>query len=645
MKYILTILLFLNLSANATKYYVANAGSNANNGTATGTPWQTATFAAAAALIAGDSLFFNRGDSWNEKFYPSYSGTASSTIYIGAYGNGANPIITGLQSASGWVDSTGNIWMSSIPNSVAYQNTIVVNGSLVAKARYPNYSYLGGYVQDFNRVTLQTTIPFNCTGAELVLSNYVWIWDINKIASQSGNTAGDTLRLQTPLTYNINGVITPRLFIQNSFACLDTLNEWYFDSTRKKLFLESVGSPPSVQFSSIDTLISTHNRSYLTFQNIRFTGGNNITFSADSGSYIIVKNCAIDLSGKNGLVLNRSVKTTLQNSTITNCLNDGIYMRWPSDSTLISTDTIRRIGMYPGMGMSGNAANEGVFAYGKVIKIINSIIDSTGYNGYTWYDGLKDTVYRNFVTNFCLIKADGGGIYTDGSNTAAPQTGSLVRSNIVGNGIGGFGLAVSAIYMDNQSSGVTVDSNTVYNSFSWGITFNGGVSITSRNNLVVSGVGSCFNFTNSIAFSGTIKNNAYYSTARNFAVSYFGNTAPNASIFEDSNYVLRSTGTDSLIQYGQTGGYYTAAAWKSFSNQDLNSIFSFPSSAISTVGTLYYNPTLSDSVITLSGYMVNHKGVIYNNSITLHPFESALLFLCSGLPYILSTRNKYLKVR
>lgn len=625
MKIFLTILFFTIFSANATVYYVSNAGSDAANGITTGTSWQTIAKVNSSTFAAGDQILFKAGDTWNEKLIPPSSGASGNVITFGSYSTGANPIITGLQSASGWVDSIGNIWMANIPNSVAYQNTILINGRIAAKARYPNYSYLGGLVQAFDRVTLQNTIPFNTTGAELVLSNFVWIWDVNKIASQSGNTGGDTLRLQTSLTYNTNWVITPRIFIQNSFACLDTLNEWYIDSTRKKLFVESNGAPTNVQFSSIDTLISCHLKSYLTFQNINFQGGNMITFSADSGSYVTLKNCNINYSGKNGLGLNKSVKTTIQNTIINNSLNNGIYMRQSSDSTLMDTDTIKNSGTLVGMGMSGNAAYEGIFAYGNVIKFQNSRIDSCGYNGYTWYGGLKDTVYHNYITNFNLNKADGGGIYTDGSNAAAPQTGSLVRGNIVGNGLGTSGFGVAAIYLDNQSSGVQVDSNTIFHSFINGLTFNGGVNITARNNTVFNDIGGAFNFANATSFTGTIKGNIFYSSTATYPTNYFGSTVPNGSIFEDSNYVLRTLSPTTLFQYGQSLAYYSLAAWQTFSGQDAHTSITFPSSA-SQVGILYYNATFSPVVTALSGQYVDVYGVVYNNSITLQPFQSAILF-------------------
>src|ERR1017187_7478016 len=80
----------------ATTYYVANAGSDSNNGTSTGTPWQTISKVNGSTFSAGDSILFNKGDKWREQIAPPSSGSAGSVITFGAYGSGAKPIISGF---------------------------------------------------------------------------------------------------------------------------------------------------------------------------------------------------------------------------------------------------------------------------------------------------------------------------------------------------------------------------------------------------------------------------------------------------------------------------------------------------------------------------------------------------------------------
>jgi hypothetical protein len=90
------LIFFSALSARATTYYVAAAGSDSNSGTSPGTAWQTIGKINGSTFSPGDSILFNRGDAWygTSLVVPS-SGSSGSPITFGAYGTGANPILKG----------------------------------------------------------------------------------------------------------------------------------------------------------------------------------------------------------------------------------------------------------------------------------------------------------------------------------------------------------------------------------------------------------------------------------------------------------------------------------------------------------------------------------------------------------------------
>jgi hypothetical protein len=103
---LILVCLLGSIPAHATTYYVAAAGSDANSGTDTGHPWQTISKVNGTAFSAGDSVLFNRGDSWyGTSLTAPSSGSSGSPITFGAYGSGANPIIKGstLLVTSGYV--------------------------------------------------------------------------------------------------------------------------------------------------------------------------------------------------------------------------------------------------------------------------------------------------------------------------------------------------------------------------------------------------------------------------------------------------------------------------------------------------------------------------------------------------------------
>ncbi|MEO6003435.1 MAG: discoidin domain-containing protein [Opitutus sp.] len=81
------------LPARATVYYIDTAGSNANNGTSTSTPWKDFTNVNAMSLSPGDQVLLKRGGVWNGWLQIHGSGAAGSFITIGAYGSGNRPRI------------------------------------------------------------------------------------------------------------------------------------------------------------------------------------------------------------------------------------------------------------------------------------------------------------------------------------------------------------------------------------------------------------------------------------------------------------------------------------------------------------------------------------------------------------------------
>lgn len=117
-----------------TTYYVANAGSDGNNGTSTSTPWQTISHVNAQSFVAGDSILFNRGDIWRELLLVPSSGTLGNLITFGVYGLGTRPIITGADIVNGFAidGSLSNVWNATIstqPNVVIFSG---IPGTLVA---------------------------------------------------------------------------------------------------------------------------------------------------------------------------------------------------------------------------------------------------------------------------------------------------------------------------------------------------------------------------------------------------------------------------------------------------------------------------------------------------------------------------------
>ncbi|MEW5805301.1 MAG: choice-of-anchor Q domain-containing protein [Patescibacteria group bacterium] len=86
------ILLFLCLNIAtpvyaAVTYYIANNGSDVNDGTSEFSPWQSLSRAKSVNLQPGDKLLFQRGSTWTGELTITRSGQANNPITIGAYGS------------------------------------------------------------------------------------------------------------------------------------------------------------------------------------------------------------------------------------------------------------------------------------------------------------------------------------------------------------------------------------------------------------------------------------------------------------------------------------------------------------------------------------------------------------------------------
>jgi hypothetical protein len=114
-----TVVLFA-YTANAANYYVSStSGSDANPGTISA-PWRTLTKVNSFTPKAGDQILFKRGDSWTGTITVKASGTSVAPITYGAWGEGANPVISGFTAVTAWTNKGGNIWESTNAVSTLY---------------------------------------------------------------------------------------------------------------------------------------------------------------------------------------------------------------------------------------------------------------------------------------------------------------------------------------------------------------------------------------------------------------------------------------------------------------------------------------------------------------------------------------------
>ena len=193
-------------NVNAKNYYFSSSSGNDSYTSLQAqnplTPWQTLGKLNSFfnSLKPGDSVLLKRGDVFVGNIYaepyPSLGGSLGYPIVIGAYGTGANPVITGLTSVSSWINISGNIWESTSPvSSLSNVNMVAVNGVTQPMGRWPKLTASNGgwllfqsHLGDSSITSNQIAITQSFIGGEVVIRKTHWIIDRGWIKSQTPTT-------------------------------------------------------------------------------------------------------------------------------------------------------------------------------------------------------------------------------------------------------------------------------------------------------------------------------------------------------------------------------------------------------------------------------------------------------------------------
>lgn len=632
----LSLFLF-SVAYGQTKYYVSNSGSDANNGLTTATSWQTLHKVNVSTFSNGDSILFKRGDVWNDSLIINHG-----QLNFGAYGTGIKPEITGFQSAT-MTSAGSNIWTGTLTNAPNHyfdtstngigtvlkssMNGVQINGQYQSKARYPNigqavtpdfgqgsflssanYSYSGQWIKSDQALTR------SYVGAEIVAQPHPWEYDVSLVTKQSG----DTVWYSPTFSYSLNA--RGRFFLQNLPSLLDVQGEWCYNDTTKLLSVYSTTSP-IVQYPTIDTLVNVHKHDSISFNNIKFSGSNRESIEADSSNNLTFISCTFSFNGFNGVRGWNCNNWTFSKDSVLNSLSNGIAVF--GKGLTVDSCYVYNSGTIFGVGGAGNGQNFGIkqFSVGGTanVSITNNRVILSGYSGID-LAGSVGTCYRNFVDSFCIITSDGGGIAFAGGT---PTSNILVRSNICLNGIGDLNDA-PGLYFDNCSN-FTVDSNTISRGYIYGILVGSSSNYTLSNNLVIDSTGHPLAFLGS---TGTKTGNYNHNTFFLRNTAWYG--------VYSSTSILNNVDTNTyLIPIADTSIFYTVGdskkynlqAWQNATGLDLHSSNSYPAHTASVSNyQLVYNDKATDSTVSISGLWVDAKGAEHNNSISLTPFQSALLF-------------------
>ncbi len=653
MKFLMPLLL-LSVSANAHTYFVSNAGSDENSGSRN-SPFQTLKKINTLRLHAGDSVLFRCGDVFYGELSVTASGSALQPLVFAAYGSGPQPVLTGFSPVAAWTALGGGIWESTTAVSTLPDlNMLLIDGRSFAMGRYPNATAPNkGYrtITSHNASTsiTDTDLPAtpNWSGARLVLRTNHFILDTTTILTHASHT----------LTYTDAPYKEPGdgygYFIENHPATLDAYGEWYFNSRTKKLRLFFGSENPDahrVQVATLNNPVRCYNADYVTFHNIAITGASTFGVYLYSARGFTIKNCTIRFCGDMGIRAQQydNIDFTAENNLISDIGNFGISLRGAGDHQTIRGNTVKNIGLFPGMGGTGPQSRTAIANNCARNHLIEANrVDSTGYAGIK-FSGDEVTVKNNIVSNFTLVLDDGGGIYTS-NQVGQEKTGRRILQNLVYNGTGareGTPSQVvqqsSGIYIDDNSSGIEIARNSVWNCAKTGLFVHNAYNLNIHHNTLYNNKLQLLlvhdnpkypdlrniTVTQNLLASDQPKQNLLHIYTREDAISNFGAV--------DSNYYV-GTLAAALLQT-TTGLYQKGKQQKrKFTLQNWNTETAYDAHAIFTTGLapentrFEVNKTTDALQVNIgSAKYVDVQNRVYKSSVTLAPYSTVLLFKARG---------------
>lgn len=618
-----------------TSYYVSSSeGNDSNSGTATGQAWKSLDKVNSFKPQAGDKILFKRGDEWVGTLTPPASGSAGNPITYGAYGSGDKPIIYGSQVITGWTLHKGNIYKATVESDI---NQLFLDGERIQLARIPKKGYFdvtsSHSTTKFSSTDLNSGI--NYTGAKAIIRTNKWGMATKTVTSSSSQT----LTVNSAPQYTIT--LGDGFFLNNKMEFLTAAGEYYYDQATKTVYLWATSNDTpanhKVRGSFLSNLITINYRDYVLIENIELAHSSGIAIKTDYCNYLTFSKLDITNPDSKGIHINHDKHGAYQNITIDGANHIAFHAQMTSYSSIID-NTISNTALFDNLGLTGMGNEQDGRAITNSAGTDNIIrynrIENVGYTGINW-NAPNSIIDKNFIKNSCLVKDDGGAIYTFSSSASAVVAdGSEVTNNIIlyarGTKDGTSSLYSSGfgIYMDNNIKNVLIQGNTVAYSGFGAIHLHENDNITVKDNTLFDGLygiysdeahGNCI-ITNNVVYVFE-KNYENYSTTR-----IVGQRNGASHIYDNNKYYSKhKEGT-----FRDQESFLVFDNWSSSTGQDANSSFDGSPLAAGEIEELFYNDTKQTKAISLGSSIYRDlDGKEISGSISLEPFTSQILIKTS----------------
>jgi parallel beta-helix repeat protein len=429
--------------ANATTYYVSNAGSNSNNGRSEGAAFETVA-KAAGVVSTGDTILLQRGDVFRESVSISRSG-----VNVDAYGTHQDlPVISGSTAITNWQQYSGSIYSADLTADVDY---LFSDNQQMTIARYPNSGWLRTttWTEDSdgsNTVVTSTgssgitNNPRNAddywNGANMRWHRHSWWFETRKVNDY--DASGDLyLDGQSIIPVQPASKAGWGFYMDNTLSELDAPGEYYVDRTADKVYFYAPdGTDPNSLLVEGSTRSVGLTVSGSTVRNVAFRHQQD--YGLQITGQTTVEDCIFEGIGSEdgGAALRATwgVKNAhVSNNVFANNTNTAINWNespYSGGTSYIDHNVLLETGTVDGYGGEGAWKAAGIVVSNATnLHIEHNRIDGTGYAGIILGSDGNFAEY-NVIDNAMSTLNDGAAIYTNCSY-------STIRNNIIRDTKGG----------------------------------------------------------------------------------------------------------------------------------------------------------------------------------------------------------------
>ncbi|WP_084183343.1 right-handed parallel beta-helix repeat-containing protein [Nevskia soli] len=366
-------------------------------------------------------------------------------------------------------------------------NELFVNGVPQSLAAWPKDGYANiKEVPDGNRglrfkIDSARPVKWHDTKSAWASGYWAYDWADSMVPLADRSADGATLTLASaPTSYGIN--VGQRVRFENIPEEISGPGDWYFDYTNGIAYVwaENLQQPGTVEMSVAPLLIHMSAVRNLKIENVSIDGARLDLIDAENVQGVYIDHCTLRNSGKMAVQIKGGSSSGVTYSEVQNTGATGISLSGGDRNALQPANLVAAHNVISNFGRIYRSNEPGIFLLGDGNHAEHNRI----YNGphqAVYFTGNDHTIDYNEIYDVDLDTGDAGAIYGGRDWTAQ---GTKIEYNYL-HGIHGIGkLGATAIYVDDQGSGISIHANILYDVFR-GVLIGGGLDNAVEGNIIV----------------------------------------------------------------------------------------------------------------------------------------------------------------